>query len=86
MEYKAPRAEDINYTYSARGYMMYYKGRPIGAAGIDRYARGSRGNMKLFKRAAEVTKRELVAGLGSQYMKDYILAIDQAEEERNHDK
>lgn len=85
MDYKAPRAEDISYTYDARGYMMYYKGQPIGGAGIDRTARPSRANIKLFKRSAEVTKRELVAGLGGEYMTACILAIDRAEREKNHD-
>lgn len=85
MEYKAPRAEDIHYSYDTRGYMMYYKGQPIGGAGIDKYAKGSRGNLRLFRESAEVTKRELVRGGGSQYMKDCILKIDQAEEERNHE-
>ena len=85
MEYKAPRAEDITYTYDTRGYMMYYKGQPIGGAGIDRTARAHRSNLSIFKRSAEATKRELVAGLGGEYMKSCILAIDRAEREKNHD-
>ena len=66
MEYKAPRAEDISYTYNTRGYMMYYKGQPIGGAGIDKTARGCRSNLKLFKHSADVTKRDLVAGRGGE--------------------
>lgn len=85
MEYKAPRAEDIHYTYSTRGYMMYYKDQPIGGAGIDKYAKGCRSNLKLFKESAEATKRGLVAGRGDTYMKACIMEIDRAEE-RHHDK
>ena len=80
MEYKAPRAEDITYTYNTRGYMMYYKDRPIGGGGIAKDAKGCRSNIRLFRHYGETTKRELVAGGGSKYMKDLILAIDKAEE------
>ena len=85
MEYKAPKAEDISYYYNSRGYMMTYKGQPIGGAGIDRTARGCSSNLKLFKRAAESTKSELVRGGGGEYMKACILAIDQAEGGEHHD-
>lgn len=81
MEYKAPRAEDIHYTYNSRGYMMYYKDQPIGGAGIDKSAKGHSSNVRLFQRSAEATKRELVYGGGSQYMKDLIMAIDNAKKE-----
>lgn len=85
MEYKVPKAEDISYYYNAKGYMMTYKGRPIGGAGIDRTARGCRSNLKLFKQAAETTKSELARGGGSEYMKACIMEIDRAEEGHNAD-
>ena len=86
MEYKAPRAEDISYSYDTRGYMMYYKGQPIGGGGIANDAKGCRSNLSLFRHYGEVTKKELVRGGGSQYMKDCILKIDQAERGEHHDK
>lgn len=79
MEYKAPKAEDIDYTYDARGYMMYYKNQPIGGGGLLKNAKGRRGNVRIFKNYAEVTKQQLVAGIGSQYMMERIKAIDEAE-------
>lgn len=82
MEYKAPKAEDITYTCNNRGYMMYYKGQPIGGAGIDkRAARNCKKNTLLFQKSAEATKRQLVAGCGGKYMMDLIRAIDNAREE-----
>lgn len=85
MEYKAPRAEDISYSYDTRGYMMYYKGRPIGGGGIAKDAKGCRSNLSLFRHYGEVTKKELVAGRGNAYMCACIMAIDYEEEERHHD-
>lgn len=82
MEHKAPKAEDITYTYNNRGYMMYYKGQPIGGAGIDkRAARSCRRNIPLFQKSAEATKRQLVAGCGDSYMMNLIRAIDKASKE-----
>lgn len=79
MERTKPRAEDIHYEYNTRGYMMYYKGQPIGGGGIDKHAKGCRSNLKLFREYAESTKRSLVAGIGSKYMMDEIAAIDMRE-------
>ena len=72
-------ANDIHYTYNTRGYMMYYKDQPIGGAGIDKYAKGCRSNLSLFKEAAAATKRDLLAGRGSKYMMDCIREIEQTE-------
>ena len=75
---------DIHYSYNARGYMMYYKGQPIGGAGIDKSAKGSSSNLKLFRQNAEATKRTLLAGGGDAYMKAAIQAIDRAEGSADH--
>lgn len=85
MECIVPRREDIHYEYNTRGYMMYYKGEPIGGAGIDKRAKGSRGNLKLFKAAAEATKRELIAGRGNYYMKSEIVAIERRQQDGKND-
>lgn len=50
-------ANDLSYSYDTKGYMMYYKGKPIGGAGIDKYAKGCKANLKLFKEQAELTKK-----------------------------
>ena len=67
---------DITYSYDTRGYMMYYKGNPIGGAGIAKSAKGCRANLKLFREQAAATKRELLLGRGSKYMLDEIAEID----------
>lgn len=69
-------ANDLSYSYDTKGYMMYYKGKPIGGAGIDKYAKGCKANLKLFKEQAELTKKRLLNGHGDKYMRDNILAID----------
>lgn len=71
------KESDISYSYNTRGYMMYYKGEPIGGAGIDKSAKGCRSNLKLFKEGAEVTKRWLLKGIGDKFMLDAIKAIDE---------
>ena len=81
---KEIRAEDIRYTYDTRGYMMYYKGKPIGGAGIDRSAKGCRSNLKLFRELAEVTKRNILAGY-EQRMQDEIRKIQQEEKDGESD-
>lgn len=85
MECIVPRREDIHYEYNTRGYMMYYKGEPIGGAGIDKSAKGSRGNLKLFKDAAEATKRSLLAGGGSSLMKSEIVNIERRKQDGKND-
>ena len=67
--------KDISYSYNSRGYMMYYKGQPIGGAGIAASARGHRSNLKLFRDHAEVTKRSIMRG-GETYMQEQIKKID----------
>lgn len=73
--------QDIHYEYTTRGYMLYYKNRPIGGGGIDKHAKGCRSNLKLFKEYAEIEKRNLVNGRGSAYM---LQAIQNIENEEAH--
>ena len=54
--------KDIHYEYSTRGYMLYYKDKPIGGAGIASSAKGCRSNLKLFKDLAEKAKRDVLNG------------------------
>ena len=70
------KTEDISYCYNTKGYMMYYKGKPIGGAGIDKSAKGCRANLKLFRKLAEMDKQNLLAGHGSKMYLDYIKKID----------
>ena len=69
-------AKDIHYEYNTRGYMMYYKGKPIGGAGIGKEAKGCRANLKLFRDYAESTKRSIVSGHIDAYMREQIDKID----------
>lgn len=71
--------DEIHYEYNTRGYMMYYKGIPIGGAGIDRNAKGSSANLKLFRECADRTKRQMCAGYIDKYMWDEICRIDRGE-------
>lgn len=70
---------DIYYSYDTRGYMMYYKDKPIGGAGIGKEAKGCRANLKLFKEQAEIEKRRILSGLISKYMLEQIQKIDKEE-------
>lgn len=78
------KPEDITYRCNVKGYMMYYKGKPIGGAGVfeDCYKkkRYPRSNVKLFRESAERDKAELLAGRGSKMYRDYIQKIDEEEE------
>jgi len=76
-------AKDIHYEYNNRGYMMFYKGKPIGGAGISREAKGCRSNLKLFRDSAENTKRAILAGRIDAFMREEIVKID--ERYRNED-
>lgn len=60
--------KDLWYEYSTRGYMLYYKDRPIGGAGISKSAKGCRDNLKLFKEQAEMDKRAILKGYGQRYL------------------
>ena len=71
-------ANDISYSYNTKGYMFYYKGKPIGGAGIDKNAKGCQSNLKLFKEQAELDKRAILNGYAKRYL-DAIADIDKEE-------
>ena len=75
------KPEDIGYRYDTKGYMMYYKGKPIGGAGIGKFAKGCRSNLKLFRECAERDRQGLLAGCGSKMYLDNIKKIDDEGEE-----
>ena len=68
--------KDISYTYDTRGYMMFYKGKPIGGAGISKNAKSHRGNLKLFRDAAEATKNQILRGCIDEFMRNEIIKIE----------
>lgn len=53
---------DVSFLYDHSGYMLYYKGYPIGGAGTERPARRTQGNLNFQKEQAELSIRELVEG------------------------
>lgn len=73
---------DLTYTANANGYMLYYKGKPIGGAGVvlprDRPLRGNqaRNNMCNFAEDARMEIHALDAGRGQQRFRDAMLRID----------
>ena len=69
--------KDLHYEYSSRGYMLYYKGEPIGGAGISKRARGHRGNVNMFRDLAKAEKQAILSGRGSKYMLANIKEIDE---------
>lgn len=71
--------DQLHYEYNTRGYMMYYRGKPIGGAGVDRLAKVSRSNLKLFRDYAESTKRRMLAGYIDKFMREQIEKIDREE-------
>ena len=72
--------DDIHYEYDSRGYMMFYKGNPIGGAGIGKEAKGCRSNVELFHECAKRTKERICAGYIDRYMLEVIERIDSENE------
>lgn len=70
--------KDIYYSYNTKGYMLYYKDKPIGGVGIDKHAKGCRSNLKLFREQAEYDKRAILNGYGE---KRYLECIAKIKEE-----
>lgn len=66
---------ELRYSYNTKGYMLSYMGKPIGGAGIDKYAKGSRANLKLFRECAEHDKQRIIRGCGQERYVDAILGI-----------
>lgn len=77
------KESDIHYEYNSFGYMMFYKGKPIGGAGVSKSCyskkRASRSNTKLFRDYAEATKRQILNGHIDKYMLDEIKKIESGE-------
>ena len=71
--------KDLHYEYDSRGYMLYYKDKPIGGAGISKSTKGHRSNIKLNRDCAEATKQGILHGRIDKYMLDAILAIQNGE-------
>lgn len=68
---------DITYTYSTRGYMLYYKGKPIGGVGILPEAKGCRSNVKLYRDYAENEKRKILSGFVNEMFSSAMKKIDE---------
>lgn len=66
----------ITYSYTSRGYTMYYKGLPIGGAGTITEKKPYWTNISVYKKLAEVEKQRLLNGTGSKLMYDAIHEID----------
>lgn len=69
---------DIHYAYDTHGYMLYYKDKPIGGAGIDKSAKGCSANLKLFREQAEIDKQRILNGIDHRYLVE-IERIDKEE-------
>ena len=77
---KPIKDEELRYEYNTRGYMLYYRDKPIGGAGVSKTSRGCKGNLKLNKDTGELVKRNILNGRIDKFMLDVILKI-QAEQE-----
>lgn len=75
---------DISFKYNPFGYMMLYKGEPIGGAGCLSWGkRRKKGNLEYYKGQAENTKRDILNGSRIySHMREAIDKIDR----RNDDK
>lgn len=79
----ALNASDFTSTADPYGYKLFYKGRPIGGAGVLNRNTKTRvtasSDRSLFKRSAGLAIASLVDGRGPQYMIDEIKMINQSE-------
>lgn len=73
-------ASDLHYEYNTRGYMLYYKGKPIGGAGIGPEAKGCGANLKLFRECADREKKNIIDGYGERRYYDAMRKIDEEAE------
>jgi len=76
--------EDFSYSYNSRGYMIFYKTKPIGGAGILPDARGPRGRqvqkqLDEYRHEADITIRDIMNGRMSERQRKLIEAIDRGE-------
>lgn len=65
------KEEDLNFSYSHRGYTMLYKGESIGGAGVldGVEVRNTKGNRDFFKEQGTITKRQILNGRARDYIK-----------------
>ena len=77
------RPDDIRYSYNRRGYMLFYKGKPIGGAGLSIGEKGCRANLKLFQHCAEVDKRQILSGYATRYIVEIEKILSQREANAN---
>lgn len=73
--------KDFTYEYSSRGYMLFYKGQPIGGAGILHSARGPVGRqvapqLAENKKDAETAIQNILVGNPGRIYKEAIEKID----------
>ena len=78
MKYKR---DDFSYTYNSRGYMVQYKGKNIGGAGISKNAKSPVGQAAtiqkmIYKVCAEAAINAVIKGCGSKHMLDSIHEIE----------
>lgn len=71
--------KDFHYIYTRNGYMIYYKDKPIGGAGIAVSAKGRFDNLKIFRKAAEYDLYNILRGRG---LKRYLDIIDKIDKEQ----
>lgn len=69
--------KDFSYTCNTRGYMLYYKGHPLGGAGTlpsdkPMHWRHKRANLHMYKESAEYDIARLIQGNGQSRYLDII--------------
>lgn len=73
---------DITYTYNSDGYMLYYKDKPIGGAGVKphwvtrRAWQAVRADLEDNREYARMEKNNILAGKGQKRFMDVIARID----------
>jgi len=73
--------EDFSFKADSNGYMIFYKGKPIGGAQAQRTAKRRPwqhkvADVKMHTETAKLTIRCLLAGDGYKFMTDAIKAIE----------
>ena len=67
---------ELTYSYSTRGYTVFYKGKPIYGVSIDKSAKGCKSNLRLFKQQAEIEINRILNNCIGPFTKQLIIAID----------
>jgi hypothetical protein len=73
--------EDFTFNASSTGYMILYKGKPIGGASSlpsskKKHWRHAQADVKMHTETAKLTIRLLLAGEGYKFMTDAMKVID----------